>query len=792
MFAYVSANKKKIINEVTAAMSSKLNGTVNIGNVELSFFTHFPKVAVLLHDVSITDTLFPQHHHRFLEAKKVFLNLSILRLIQKQPALNGLIVQEGSVYLYTDSTGYTNTYLAHPKNKSTAAAENSGGDNELKSIELENVHITLDDRRKEKLHDFLVARLKVKINDEESIVKMQVNADIGVKNLAFNIPRGSFLKDKSFAGNFDMEYQKQTGRLVFDSIKIKLQNMPFRVSGSFDLKGESPQFLLRVHARNVNYEAVKTLLPGRIGKSLSIVTLDKPLDADAIISGPLNGGEPLVTVNWLVNKSRLTSPFMDFDEASFSGYYKNEVTPGLSRNDANSVIILNDFTATWHGLPVNSGHIEILNLEVPLLSCDLQSAFSLPALNNVLQANAIQMKSGNAVMKLSYKGPIEKNNNSNSFINGNIQFSNGTVLYAPRNVLLNAVNGNIVFKNSDLMVENLQCDVLNNKIVMNGTAKNLLSLINTAPNKVLLDWNIYSPQLNLGSFIYLLKSSNSSGKKSNNTQQSISSQIDEMLDQSQIHVKLAATKVLYKKFTAENLSASISLLPDRYVLDNVSMATAGGKMSLSGQLLNNQNSNHATSIKAKLDNVDVKKIFYSFENFGQDGITSQSLEGNLTATATATFLVNEDGKILPSSASGDIDFSLKNGALNNYEPIKKIQDFIFKKRDFDNIQFAELKDRLQINKGEITINRMEIQSSVLSLFVQGVYSQKGNTDISIQVPFSNLKKRKEDYIPENNGVQKKAGRSIFLRGRTGDDGNVKFKLDLFNGFKKDQKTNSEQ
>jgi hypothetical protein len=40
VFAYVSANKKKIINEVTAAMSNRLNGTVNIGNVELSFFSH--------------------------------------------------------------------------------------------------------------------------------------------------------------------------------------------------------------------------------------------------------------------------------------------------------------------------------------------------------------------------------------------------------------------------------------------------------------------------------------------------------------------------------------------------------------------------------------------------------------------------------------------------------------------------------------------------------------------------------------------------------------------------------
>lgn len=221
------------------------------------------------------------------------------------------------------------------------------------------------------------------------------------------------------------------------------------------------------------------------------------------------------------------------------------------------------------------------------------------------------------------------------------------------------------------------------------------------------------------------------------------------------------------------------------------MATAGGTMSLGGQLLNTGAAIHTASVNTTFVNVDVQKIFYAFDNFGQDGITSQSLEGKLTAKANASFVMNDEGKLFPSSTTGNIDFSLKNGALNNYEPIKKIQDFIFKKRDFDNIRFAELKDHLDINKGEVTINRMEIQSSVLSLFVEGLFSQKGNTDISIQVPLSNLKKRKEDYDPENIGTDKKGGRSIFLRGRPGSDGNVNFKLDLFNRYKKDKKNTAE-
>ena len=151
------------------------------------------------------------------------------------------------------------------------------------------------------------------------------------------------------------------------------------------------------------------------------------------------------------------------------------------------------------------------------------------------------------------------------------------------------------------------------------------------------------------------------------------------------------------------------------------------------------------------------------------------MEGKLTATVNAVLTLDDEGKAYPNSVASTIDFSLKNGALNNFEPVKKLQSVIFKNRNFDNIRFAELKDRLEIANQEIKINRMEIESNVLSMYVEGIYSMKGNTDMSIQIPLSNLKKRNADYIPENKGTDKKGGTSIFLRGQPGADGTIQFK-----------------
>ncbi len=787
--AYVSANKKSIIKQVTDGISKKINGNVTIGDVELSFFKTFPRASVLIKDLTITDTMYAQHHHVFLQAKNVFAQLSIMGLIKKQSAVNGVRIEDGSVYLFTDTSGYTNTYLFKQKKDSASNKASTDNKNELTSIILNNVRLTVNDMRRKKLQDFVVDNLSLKQDDEDDKnLIFSTKAKVLVHSLAFFLPAGSFIKDKNFEGDFKIRYDKKLSQLQFDSIDIKLSGHPFNLSGSFHLVGANPQFTLKVHTKKIPFPFAKSLLTEKIATAVSIVDLDKNVDADATISGPLNGGDPLINIIWSIKNTHLKTPFFDFDNASFNGFYTDEVTPGLPRRDPNSKIIISNFSAEWHGLPVTSANIEILNLFQPTLTCDLQSAFPLIKLNELLGSSSIQLQSGDGAMNITYKGPIARNNNTNSFINGMVVFKNGNILYAPRDVELKNMNGRIAFRNSNVFVENLQCNVLNNKIVMEGSAKNLLSMINTEPDKVNIDWNIYSPSLNLGSFTYLLKSRKKVAHKNSGKSAlgDISDKIDAVLEQGRLTVNLKAPHMIYKKLQATNVAANISLLQDRYLINNVSMEQAGGHMNLSGSLVTQTTNYHQAKVNVSLDNVDVSKIFTDFNNFGQDGITAQNLSGKLTAKVEATLGVDDEGKAYPNSVQSIVDFSLKNGALNNFEPVKKLQNFLFKNRDFENIQFAELKDRLEISNQEIKINRMEIQSSVLSIFVEGIYSMKGNTDMSIQVPLKNLKKRKEDAKLENEGADKKGGTSIYIRGRPGPDGNIQFKPDLFKKFRKEK------
>ncbi|CAN5520519.1 hypothetical protein BH11BAC3_BH11BAC3_13670 [soil metagenome] len=786
IYVYVSTHKQAILTQVNTEVGNLIQGDVSIKDVQLNFTKYFPKVSVLLKNVHVTDTMFSFHKHPFFMAEKVFARISIWKLIRKESPLNGISIEKGGLYLYTDSTGYTNTYLIQQKNKSNKSTDKSNSKSELKLVDLKDFSVIIDDRQKEKLHNYFVNDLQVNMNDDNDLaLSMYANASVNINSMAFNLPRGTFLANKKFTGKFQLIYNKTAGSLQFDSINIKLSGQPFNLSGSFDLKGNTPQFYLRAHTAQLAFNTGKTFLPHRLDSVLSIVALDKPVDVDVNLSGPLRGGEPLVLVNFNAKKTKLTTPFFDFDDATFTGYYTNEMVKDSPRLDPNSIIRVSNFSAIWRGLPLTAGSIAIANLEVPILSCDLHAQFPLTKLNGVMESKALKLQSGDGIVNLTYQGPIIRNNNTNSLINGSVQFKNGTLMYTPRNVAMNDVNGQLNFKNSDIEITDLRCEVFGNKITMQGDSKNLLQLMNTEPGKATINWSINAPVLNLTAFKFLLKPAANVRVADNLA--TTASQIDDVLEKAILHVNLSSAKLKYNQFNASNVNADVELLANKYILNTVNMNHAGGSIKMNGSLMNERPNYLAAAVKASLNNVDVSTVLKSFENFGQDGITAENLQGKLTADVNATMGVDEEGKVYPASVKSNLSFSLRDGALVNYEPVKKMQNFLFKNRDFENIQFAELKDQFEISGGNITINRMEIQSTVFSFFVEGIYSMAGHTDLSIQVPLSNLKKRDEDYNPENIGVNKKAGSSIFLRGRPGDDGNVSFKLDLFNRYKKEKK-----
>jgi hypothetical protein len=163
-------------------------------------------------------------------------------------------------------------------------------------------------------------------------------------------------------------------------------------------------------------------------------------------------------------------------------------------------------------------------------------------------------------------------------------------------------------------------------------------------------------------------------------------------------------------------------------------------------------------------------------------LTSKNIEGDFSADINLTSMLDANNDLYKPANKGYVEFSLKDGRLVNFQPLLDMDNNFLKKRNLNDVSFAELKDRLDINGNDIYVHRMEINSTAVSMFVEGTYSFADNTDLSIQVPLHGQKKDR-DKAPENKGVNAKTGMSIFLRAKDDKDGKLKFSYDLLGRFR---------
>jgi len=763
-------------------MARHLDGTTSVGELGISFIRTFPDPSIVLHDITITDSAYGRHHHPLLKAARVYAELNLLGLLGGL-AVSGLRVEDGSACLYTDPTGYSNGYVLRPPDAAgPGAGRTPGKRSSLDHVDLVNFRMTVLNEKEHKLYDGLVHRLRVRISEGDASIHFSVRCAMLVHDLAFNTVKGSYLHEKDFKGNFDFRFDRHPGVLRFDSIDCTIGGSPFNLSGDFAILGTSRPFDLRLHTRRIPYTRALALLTSQVRSSVSVVAIDTSLDADAILQGQLNSGDPHVLVRWKVSDAHLVTPILDFDHASFQGYYNNQVSPDHPAGDANSEVHADHFFARWKQLPVQSDHIEIMNLSTSLLTCDLRSEFPVTEFNNFFQHHTILFTSGNAVVDVSYSGPLQENRSTNSVVNGNILFDQGDITYLPRNAELKNVHGRVSIRNSDVSIDSLSFTIFNEQVTMNAEARDLVTYLTSEPDKAVIDCHIRAPRLDLEPFVFLLKP-RESHEGGGHPLHTLSSEVDNVLNRGSIRVGLQCDRLSYKKFEASDVQANMTLLPDRYVINKVSLVHSSGKIQFQGTLDNLRDNQHATDLTATLGDVDISRMFRAFNSFGQTAIQPQNIAGRLDANVSAQLVLDDAGNPDPGSVKSVIDFSLKNGALYHFEPLKKIQSFIFKNRDLDSLRFAELKDRFVIADRKVTIGKMEIESSAFSMYVEGVYGLDGPTDMTIQLPLRNLTKPADGKRPHNKGVDN-GGLSFYIHATSDSTGKMQFKPELFHFLKK--------
>ncbi len=793
---YVINNEDTLKERVATAIEAKTHGEVSIGGLSVSFFRTFPLISLQLNKIVIRDSITAFAHKDFLTAEDIYLRISIPGVIRGTAPIGKILMRNGEINVVSDTLGNTNEYIFSAKSKDSNAAENKRPhEAQLPDLELKNVSLNYKRPKRRKDYSAMVQTLKCSSKDIDGVLHFKLNVKLVARNIAFNTRRGSFMKGKSFESKLAISYNKNNKDLAFNNAKVYLDDHPYTITGKFNLDNDNGAFFLNIDSKEVIFDRAAALLHEQVQKVLKPYSVMNPIDLSVKLSGYTNTNDaPLVDVKMAVRNNKVTTPQGIFENCSFNGQYNNELVKGTERGDPNSFLLFEKFTGRWENINFKSDTIKISNLITFYLECDVASEVDMQTLDKLADSKTFSFEKGKTIFDIDFKGPILGDSLA-STINGFIKINNASVRYNPRNMLLSNCEADLKFVNSDLFVNKVNASVGKTKLNMSGSAANFLALLNVSPEKLVLKWKISSPQIFLDDFKSLLSSSSKTNKKVNkeSTIAQTSSRIDKMFSDGDMYISMESPSMTYKTFNATGVKMDVVFMPSQIKMERVALAHAGGTMNIQGVMKNGAEKNPVT-MHVYMEDMDIPQLFTAFNNFGQDAVTNKNLKGKISANVHYSTSITNKADLVTQDNDGTIDFLLKNGELNDFAPLKEISQKAFKKQDFSNIKFADLKNRLELKGTAFIVNSMDIRSTAINLAVEGVYDFKKGTDMFIRLPVKNLLKSQANTDISDAGKSVK-GVSLRLRAKTGDDGKLKVSWDPFRlakRNKKDVKDSAEQ
>lgn len=778
---YVAYNKKKILDALIKEANKNLNGTLTVGDLSPSFFSGFPGISVSLKDVVLRDSLWKQHKHDLINADKIQVTVNALALIKGTVDISKIALSNSRIFLYTDTTGYSNTSVfAAKKKKPVTKEEKEVPSIEIGKVNMDNVEFTLDNRYRKKLFHFSVNSFRADMDYPSSGWEADMQLKTLVHDLGFNTRRGSFVKNALLDGHFQITYNKEKKTIVFSPQKVDIAKTPFIIGAQFNLAKEPLAFRIHIKTPGIQWKNAARLLAPNISKKLDMFDVKNPIPVQTSITGDFGAGDPVIVVKTQVDKNTLVTPGGTLTDVHFDGLFTNANVPAKGTTNANSAIKFHHLTGNYAGIPFKADTAIIANLDTPVASGVFTSQFDIAKLNEAIGGNeAIKFNGGKADMKLNYKADIVNYRFSKPIVSGDINVREANISYVPRNINFKNSSITLSFRGNDLLLKNIRVQSGRSIVKMEGSVLNFLNFYYTDPEKIVVKWNVYSPQLYLGEFLGYLgnrRSSPQNPKKTTTKRAAVvSNRIDDLLEKSKVDMQVRVDKLFYKKFAATNAKASLFISEDGIKLSNMHVNHAGGFLNLDGNIVQKGTYNRF-NLRAQVSNVNISTFFYSFDNFGIDGLSYKNLKGFFFSKINAAGNITEQGGLIPRSIDGTVVFDLKQGALVNFPPFVSVSKFALKGRGLDNITFSNLNGKFDINKEKIFINPMRISSSAINMDVGGVYSLTRGTNINIDVPLRNPKKDAEITDAKEKRERRMRGLVLHLVAKDGDDGKIKFGL----------------
>jgi len=791
-------NQEKLFRKVQGIVNENINGNLEIGDFKFRPFTGGFGLNFTLANVKITDSLFQTHQTPFLDVELLHAALDFNGLYKGDIIIKNLVLQNGSLRLFVRKDGYSNLSIfksdSAKKDKDKKSGSKDGLIKKLGNLRFINFAVSFQDSVTGKGYGAVFHDALNHVVLTDSTTNAHFSGAVFFNGLTFKPEKGGFLINQETNLDLSLSYDEDKKILKINpSVLESSKHDKIGINGQFGFGDSAKVFELNFNVKKIAVDNALPLLNKKVRGQLDSIGIHANVDTQVKVVGQLSPKSPLmlprVDVHFQTYPFEYNLPVGVLRKVKASGTYTNQGDTLQLAGIPNARLTAQNVSGFFETIPFKVG-IVINNFINPTAKLSGSIRADSTNLDQLLDPSRYRFKNGQASIDFRFEGSLKnfydpKKDKFNGKLWGKASLKDISMDYLPRQIHLKKINGEVAFNEKAVVLPDLRFSDGQNLLYVNGRVMDLIPYLFGSPKPLRAAVNITIPswQLNWLETLLAPRTTVTTKKKKNRR---LSDLLDNAIDNVEIVAKLNSAQMKYKRFSATQVKGEFTVKDNSVNIEYFLMnAFRGGKMRVSGTM-DNSGTNQLPHlvVKGQITNADVQTVFGSFNNFGQKTITDKNLKGRLSTDFSFETRLNNNVQIVPASMKGTLSINLTNGYINNFEPFLKMKKLVFKRRNFESVQFATIKNNFRLVGEEIEIDPMEIESNVITLFIDGIYSFGKKTDINIEIPLSNLKKRDSTYVLDPNNPEKREGSKIFLRA-IDENGEVNIKL-AFRRKKKDK------
>jgi len=708
-------------------INQQLDTQAQVENISVKVFHKFPHTSLVLENV----VLWSSHNcnirefentraDTLLRAKSVSLSFNLIAMVRKNFDIRQIDIRDGFVHLFTDSKGEGNYKMLKEQDRKQGS---------LGPIDISQLKISG--------FDIQMVNLAKQINADARLDFFEFNGRFSKSNSLIKGSLKGYLGEISNKGILYASQRDVEARLnmdVQDSVftlnagQLKIDRIVADVDGLITLhQGSGVELGLIATARDLEIHEVLDLLPRQISNPVQAIRGNGVLQLYTRISGMVTSTRtPSIEADFQTTNANLFWERLPFSLKSLNleGTYSN----GGQFNPVTTKLNLESISAIIGGDHF-SGKGYIYNFFDPDFSLDIKGDLHPEQWLAWYPSIPIDHADGSIITDLKVTGTYDRNKpKGEKFLSfdvaGSLALEDVMMRIAPASIPFTDLNGSVQIDN-DFWEPSFSGNFGSSDFRIYGTGLNLLSYL-LKKETLVASASFRSNFLDLKEILNQLPI-DSSGSKA-------AFHFPKNLD---LRLEFIINDFVKDKLLAKNVRGVALFDSPIFQVDSLSMQAMGGSLNGSFALVQDNDRSIFSNVDARLYKLDIQQFFKVFNNFGQKQLTHEHLKGRVSGSTLFSSRFDSTFSILPESIIGESEIIIRDGELNNFEPIMALSRFV-DLEELQNIRFSTLENTIMIKDSQVIIPVMDIKSNALDLLASGTHGFNDHYEYRLMLKLSHL------------------------------------------------------